>query len=60
MEELGLLTLQNKVRGERDCHLQLPGQRFAEERETEASQTCRAIGQEAKDVGWKEGNSGLV
>lgn len=56
MGQLGLLTLQNT--DERDCHLQLPGQRFLEERE--ASQRCTAIGQEAKDVVWKEGSSGLV
>lgn len=41
MDELGLLTLKKK--DERDCHLQLPGQRFVEKRE--ASQRCTAIGQ---------------
>lgn len=46
--------------GEKDCHLQLPGCRFVVKRKTEASQRCMAIGQEAKDVGWKEGSSGLV
>lgn len=51
MGKLGLLTSQNK--DGRDCHLQLPGQRFGEKRK--ASQRCTEIGQEAKDVGWKEG-----
>lgn len=46
--------------GERDCHLQLPGWRLVVKRKTEASQRCMAIGQKAKDVGWKEGVSGLV